>query len=395
MTTPRYLFAEAPRNVYWETTVACRLACQHCRAEAIACRDAAELTTDEGFRLIDSVKELRSLLVLTGGDPLERPDLVTLVEYARSQHVPVAVTPSTTPSLQRSTVERFAELGLTALGVSLDGPDPEIHDSFRGVPGTFQHSLNALAWAKEFGVPVQINTTVTRFTQPHLARLFEVLEKQSPPVRRWSLFLLVPTGRGASLGALNALEVEALFEWAYELSKTAPFHVSTVEAPHYRRYWLERQLAEGVSEQQLLQLGPRMGFGVRDGNGVIFVARNGDVYPAGFLPHPLIGNVRNHPLHELYRTSPALTQLRDMDALTGKCGRCQYRWLCGGSRARAWAFSSDLMGDDPACRYEPGTAVQAPWPGHALDSTLEEAPLVFPHPHGDGRRARPPHSRRE
>jgi len=379
---PKYVFPDAPRNVYWETTIACSLSCQHCRAEAISQRDPDELSTEEGYRLIDDIHELGSLLVLTGGDPLERPDLIDLVTYARKLHVPVAVTPSTTPTLKRETVARLHELGITALGVSLDGPNPEIHDSFRGISGTFVHSQAALAWAREFSVPVQINTTVTQYTRPHLNALYEVLCKNSPPVRRWSLFLLIPTGRGQSLTALNAPEVDALFEWAYSISEKAPFHISTVEAPHYRRYWLERKRAEGITDAELVRLGPRMGFGIRDGNGVIFVARNGDVYPAGFLPNPKLGNVRNTPLYELYRESPELAALRNMDALEGRCGRCQYRWLCGGSRARAWAASGSLHGEDPACSHLPSETVEPIWPGFPVAVPKHDFAKGHGHPVG-------------
>ena len=286
---PKYLLSDAPRNVYWETTIACSLSCQHCRAEAIKQRDPLELTTEEGFRLIEDVHELGSLLVLTGGDPLERPDLVNLVEYARKLHVPVAVTPSTTPTLKRETVQRLHELGITALGVSLDGPTPEVHDTFRGISGTFAHSQAALAWAREFEVPVQINTTVTQFTRPHLEELYEVLCRNSPPVRRWSLFMLIPTGRGHGLAALNASDVDELFGWAYSKTSVAPFHISTVEAPHYRRYWLERKRAEGIDDAELVRLGPRMGFGIRDGNGVVFVARNGRRLPCWIPAQPEVG----------------------------------------------------------------------------------------------------------
>jgi radical SAM protein len=379
---PKYLFPEAPRNVYWETTIACSLACQHCRAQAVSTRDPEELTTEEGCRLIDDIHELGSLLILTGGDPLERPDLIDLVTYARQQHVPVAVTPSTTPTLKRETVARLHDLGITALGVSLDGPTPEVHDSFRGIAGTFVHSQAALAWAREFGVPVQINTTVSQFTRPYLSSLYEVLCKNSPPVRRWSLFMLIPTGRGQSITALGAAELDALFEWAYSISAEAPFHISTVEAPHYRRYWLERKRSEGVSDSALARLGPRMGFGIRDGNGVIFVARNGDVFPAGFLPNPKLGNVRTTPLYKLYRESPDLLALRNMDALEGRCGRCQYRWLCGGSRARAWAVSGNLFGEDTACSHQPSEAIEPIWPGFPVQMPKHESPLGHGHPAG-------------
>ena len=244
------------------------------------------------------------------------------------------------------------------------------------------HSQAALAWAREFGVPVQINTTVTQFTRPHLAALYEVLCKNSPPVRRWSLFLLIPTGRGQSLTALDASEIDALFEWAYSISEAAPFHISTVEAPHYRRYWLERKRAEGVTAPELVRIGPRMGFGIRDGSGVVFVARNGDVYPAGFLPHPKLGNVRVTPLSKLYREAPELLALRNMDALEGRCGRCQYRWLCGGSRARAWAVSGNLRGEDPACSYQPTEAVEPIWPGFPVPVPKHDLATSHGHPTG-------------
>lgn len=357
-----YVYADAPRNVYWETTRACSLACQHCRAHAVPTRDPNELTTEDGFRLIESVARLGSLLVLTGGDPLERPDLVPLIRHARSLHVPVAVTPSTTPSLKRETVAELKALGVAALGVSIDGPNPEVHDGFRGVAGTFGHSMNALRWARECALPVQVNTTVTRATRPHLEALYRVLSENAPPVKRWSLFVLVPTGRGKSLTALGPGELEDLFSWVYDVSADAKFHISLVEAPHYRRHWIERQEANGVPAEALVRRAKHQGFGVRDGNGVVFVARDGDVFPAGFLPYPRLGNVRTTPLDELYRSAPALVELRDMDQLHGKCGRCRYRWLCGGSRARAWASSGDLLGDDPACAYEPPNERDEAWP---------------------------------
>ncbi|MFQ5946822.1 MAG: radical SAM protein, partial [Anaerolineae bacterium] len=309
---PGYVYGSAPRNVYWETTIACDLACKHCRANAIPRRDPLELTTDEGMRLLQDVKEMGSMMILTGGDPMKRPDLFALIAYAREIRLPVSITPSTTPTLTRQAVERFKRLGVTAMGVSLDGPNPEVHDSFRGVPGTFAHSMKALEWARECHLPVQVNTTVTRHTLPHLKALYERLsEEASPPVRRWSLFMLVPVGRGAGLGLPTAREIEDLFEWVYEIAWEGPFRVSTVEAPHYRRYWIQRKLEEGMSRAGIQRLAKSMGFGIRDGNGVIFVSHTGDVYPAGFLPYPRLGNVREEPLYDIYRNSPFLTELRN------------------------------------------------------------------------------------
>lgn len=349
-----YVFAAAPRNVYWETTIACELACQHCRADAIRQRDPLELTTDEGRALMRDVKAMGSMLILTGGDPMQRPDILELIGYGREIGLPVSITPSTTPSLTREHVARFRELGVSAMGVSLDGPSAEVHDAFRGVDGTFANSMLALGWAREFKMPVQVNTTVTTATLPHLPALLTLLrEKASPPVRRWSLFLLVPVGRGERLGIPSADDVEALFAWVYEAGRDAPFHISTVEAPHYRRFWIQRKQAEGMPAAEIARFARRMGFGVRDGNGVIFVSHRGDVHPAGFLPYPRLGNVRERPLPEIYRSAPALRALRDADRFTGRCGACEFRWACGGSRARAFAMTGDVLGSDPLCAYEP------------------------------------------
>ena len=351
---PGFVYRKAPRNVYWEMTIACDLECKHCRAEAIPHRDPLELTTAEGKALMRDVKEMGSMLILTGGDPMKRPDLFDLMAYAREISLPLSITPSTTPTLTHDVVARFKQLGVSAMGVSLDGPTPETHDAFRGVSGTFSRSMNALAWAREFRIPVQVNTTVTANTLPHLAGIFDVLASEhSPPVRRWSLFLLVPVGRGSDLGIPSAQQVEDLFDWVYETAREAPFHVGTVEAPHYRRFWFQRKLAEGSPREELDKVAMRMGFGVRDGNGVIFVSHKGEVYPAGFLPHPLLGNVKEGSLSRIYRESPELALLRDMDRLKGKCGLCEYRWLCGGSRARAFGMTGDPMESDPFCVYEP------------------------------------------
>lgn len=351
---PGYVYRQAPRNVYWETTIACDLACKHCRANAIHERDSLELQSEEAKALMRDIKSMGSMLILTGGDPMKRPDIFDLIGYAREIDLPISITPSTTPTVTRDVVQRFKELGIAAMGISLDGPTAELHDAFRGVDGTFAHSMNALGWAREFHIPVQINTTVTGETLPHLAAMYELLSREAaPPVRRWSLFLLVPVGRGTELGIPDAQEVENLFQWVYDTAKDAPFHVSTVEAPHYRRYWIQRKLAEGMTAEELQRSAMRMGFGVRDGNGVIFISHQGEVYPAGFLPFPLLGNVRERPLSDLYRNSPALSELRNMDRLDGKCGVCEFRWACGGSRARAYSMTGDLMGSDPFCAYEP------------------------------------------
>lgn len=312
-----------------------------------------ELSTDEGKSLIESVGRLGSMLVLTGGDPMKRPDLWELIEHARARHIPIAVTPAITPLLTRDDVVRFKELGVTAMGVSLDGPDPAVHDGFRQVEGTFERSMQALRWAREVELPVQVNTSVTTDTLPHLKAMYRLLSTEAaPPVKRWSLFLLVPVGRGLELGVPSADEVEELFSWVYEVAEDAPFRVGTTEAPHYRRYWIERKRAEGMSLEEIGRRAGRMAFGVRDGNGVVFVSCRGEIYPAGFLPEPLLGNVKEVALDEVYPNAPAL-RVRDPEQYKGRCGRCDYKFACGGSRARAFGMQHDMLADDPLCAYQP------------------------------------------
>ncbi|MBN1656742.1 MAG: TIGR04053 family radical SAM/SPASM domain-containing protein [Deltaproteobacteria bacterium] len=353
-TFPGSVYAQAPQNVYWETTIACDLDCKHCRADANPNRHPLELSFEQGKELMRSVKAMGSLMVLTGGDPMKREDIFDLMSFGREIKLPMAVTPSTTPLLTRDIIAKFRDLNMAAMGVSLDGPSAEVHDSFRKVTGTFARSMLALDAAREFKLPVQVNTSITTETIPHLQALYELLRDQAtPPVRRWSLFLLVPVGRGVELGLPSALQVEQLFGWVYSISAQAPFHVSTVEAPHYRRFFIQRKLEEGIPREQLQKMARKMGFGVRDGNGVIFVSHLGEVYPAGFLPYPLLGNVKDRPISEIYRDSPALQELRDAHRLKGRCGRCEFKWVCGGSRARAYGMLQDPFQEDPLCAFYP------------------------------------------
>ena len=349
---PGLVFGKAPLNVYWEATIACGLACAHCRANAIPERDPEELDTEAARALMRSVAELGSMMVITGGDPLERADLWELVQYGRSLPIPLAITPAVTPKLTREIVFRIKEAGIAAMGLSLDGASAASHDGFRNVEGTFARSLQALEWAGEAGLAVQVNTTITRETAAELPEMFALLQNYARAVKRWSLFLLVPTGRGTELSTPSATEVEELFAWVYETSKVAPFRVGTTEAPHYRRYWIERERAAGRSDEELARQVRPMAMGVRDGNGVVFVSHRGEVYPAGFLPE-LLGNVRETPLETLYRDHPIMRELRDERALHGRCGACEYRLACGGSRARAFAMTGDSRGEDPLCAHVP------------------------------------------
>jgi radical SAM protein len=349
-------YAQTPLNVYWEMTQACALACRHCRAGAIPERHPLELTHDESLGLLRQVAgfgEPRPQLVLTGGDPLLRPDLFAVIDEARALGIDVAVTPAATPLLTRDVLEWFVAHGVTALGLSLDGSTAERHDGIRRVPGCWDRTVQAVRWAGELGLPLQVNTLVSAETADDLPATFALL--RGLPVTRWSLFFLISVGRGRVLEPLSAVEGEALMHWIWDVSRRAPFAVATTEAPSYRRVALERMRADGLAPADILRTPVARGFGIRDGNGIVFVSNTGDICPAGFLPLPA-GNVRTDDLVAVYRDAPLFRNLRAPDRFAGKCGRCEHHGICGGSRARAFAATGDPLGSDPFCPYEPVVA---------------------------------------
>lgn len=357
-------FDERPYIAIWEVTQACDLACVHCRACAQPKRHPLELSTDEGKRLIDQIGAMKvPVFVLTGGDPIKRPDLFELIEYAKQVGVRVSLTPSATPLLTRDTVHRLKQCGLARLAVSLDGSSRETHDAFRGMAGSFDRTMDAIGWANEVGLPVQINTTFSRTNYADFDAIAELIQKKQ--IALWSVFFLVPTGRGKLGQLLTDEEFEDIFAKLYRLSKYANFHIKTTEAQHYRRYALQQQVLERQAKspaaaaakvEDTIGRAPR---GLNDGKGFVFISHTGEVYPSGFLPVSG-GNVRQQQLSDIYRNSPVFKQLRDPDQLQGKCGACEFRHICGGSRARAFAVSGDAMAQEPCCIYVPTHYVPLP-----------------------------------
>jgi radical SAM protein len=353
-------FNERPLIVIWEVTQACDLSCFHCRASAQPCRDTLELSTVEGKRLISEVAEMGSpIFVLTGGDPLKRNDIFELVQYATEIGVRPCLTPSATPLLTRDALFKLKQHGLARLAVSLDGSKPELHDVFRGVRGSWNRTLQAMAWGREAGLPVQINTTVTARNRHDLENIAVVLEQQE--VCLWSIFFLVPTGRGRKEDLITAAEAEEVFATLYKISGRVKFHIKTTEGQHYRRFLLQQHAREVVHAAPGTPVRSRVParIGVNDGKGFIFVSHRGDIFPSGFLPLQT-GNVREAKLADIYRNSPLLQALRDPDCLKGKCFECEYRNVCGGSRARAFAVTGDPFQSDPLCCYEPGVLQPIP-----------------------------------
>jgi AdoMet-dependent heme synthase len=338
-------FDRAPLVLTWEITRACALECVHCRAEACPDRDPRELTTEEAKGVIDRVAAFEPCspyLVFSGGDPLERPDLVELVEYAAGVGVETAVTPASSPLLTRTALERLKTAGTSRIALSLDGATAEAHDGFRGEPGSFATILQAARDAGDLGLPLQINSTVTGDTADDFPAMADLVEELG--VVMWEVFFLVPMGRGALLEPLDAAETEAFLEWLYERQRRASYRVITVEAPQYRRIAHRTERARG-------NRGGRVG-STGDGKGFLFISHLGEVFPSGFLPRSA-GNVRERDIVEIYRESPLFRGLRDPDRIKGKCGSCEYRSTCGGARARAWAVTGDPFEADPFCAYVP------------------------------------------
>jgi len=346
-------FAESPMLVYWEMTQACALACRHCRAEAMPYRHPLELNYDESrdlLRQIIAFGEPLPHLILTGGDPLQRADLFSLIDEATTLGLNVSITPSVTRDLTREMIARLKGHGIQSLGLSLDGSTATRHEAVRGVDGCFAWTIRAIHDAAEFDLPVQINTLVTAETADDLPAIYELLKTLK--VMRWSLFFLIAVGRGRVLQEVSPERGEALMHWIYDLSRSAPFAIKTTEAPSYRRVALNRMRSEGLTPEQIQSTSVYNGFGIRDGHGIMFISHTGDIYPAGFLPLA-VGNVRVNQVVDMYRHAPVFRNLHDPDQFKGKCGRCEYRVICGGSRARAFAHTGDPLESDPFCPYVP------------------------------------------
>lgn len=363
----KFLFADAPRRVYWEVTRACDLACLHCRAEAAPVADPRQLDTAAGLKLLRQLAECtpRPHVILTGGDPLKRADLFELIAAARDLGLAVSVSPSATPLLTVEAIDELVVAGVDAISLSLDGASAETHDAIRGVPGCFERTLRAGQRARAVGLAFQVNTLVSAETLDEIPRIEPLVRAMG--ATRWSMFFLVNVGRGTVLTPISAAQTEELLAWLAERAKLPGLVVTTTEAPHFRRVALahrERSAANspppsstgtgGHTDQNGRARPPPNGHGagMRDGNGVMFIAHDGEVSPSGFLPLSA-GNVRMENPIRIYRDSPLFVGLRDVDSFHGRCGRCEYRNVCGGSRARAFVASGDPFGEDPLCIYEP------------------------------------------
>jgi radical SAM protein len=382
-------YDETPFLAIWEITQSCDLACKHCRAAAQPMAHPDELTNAQAKDLIDQIAAMHiPIFVFTGGDPMKRADVYELIEYASKKGVQVAVTPSATPLLTREAIFKMKEAGVVRLGISLDGSTPEIHDNFRSLSGAWARTIQAIEWAGEAGLPIQVHTTISRHNAhdlDNLCNLFETLN-----IVMWNVFFLVPVGRGQLDDLLSGEEFEHVFGKIYELSQRATFQVKTTEAMHYRRYLIQNKLEEkkmghgsghpgGHPGAVAYEPGAptantherNMGWATRrvnDGKGFMFISHTGNVYPSGFLPIHA-GSIKQTPLADIYREAPIFKALRDTSKLEGKCGACEFKEICGGSRARAYAVTGDPLAPEPCCIYQP----------RHWDAELEQEAEAFHH----------------
>ncbi len=347
-------FNNAPMLVFYEVTRACDLVCLHCRACAQSMPDPNELSSAQSRQLIDQLADFPKppMLILTGGDPLKRDDLFELVEHAIGRSLEVSVTPSATPLVTAVALKRLKDSGISRLGISLDGADAATHDRVRGVAGSFDRTRRIIEDANELGIAVQVNTTISPGNLEQIGRMADLLAEHR--IVLWSVFFLVPVGRAAESSRLTGLEYESAFEQLWQQSQRGRFGIKTTEAPHYRRYVLQQRKQQNKSAPQrpTTTMGRRAPLGVNDGKGVMFVSHSGSIYPSGFMPIEC-GKFPADNIVSVYQTSELFQGLRDADRLQGKCGECQYREICGGSRSRSFATTGDPYASEPDCIYEP------------------------------------------
>ncbi len=336
---------ERPLVLIWEVTQACELACEHCRADAKLGRHPDELTTAEGKEVLDAAARFdeNQLVVLSGGDPCKRPDLRDLVAYGDDLGLSMSLTPSGTSSLTDDVIADLSDAGLRRMALSIDGGDATSHDAFRGEAGSFEETIRAAKNAREANLPLQVNTTVCAQTVEELPAIRERVRDIGAVL--WSVFFLVPVGRGQLLDPISPRRADRVMAWLAEVADEEPFGVKTTEAPQFRRVKLQQRDAGSDA-------GLERRSGIVAGDGFAFVSHTGEIYPSGFLPKSA-GNVREDDLVDVYRESQLFTELRDRDALSGTCGECEFRQVCGGSRSRAFAHTGDPLASDPLCPYDP------------------------------------------
>ena len=340
------------RLVAWEVTRTCNLACVHCRAAALDRQYENELTTDECFKLLDEIATFASpIIILTGGEPLLRPDIFEIAAYGNQKGFRMTMAVNGT-LLSPENARRLQEVGIQRISISLDGASATSHDAFRQVAGAFQGALRGVQYAREAGLDFQINTTVTRQNLQELPAIHALTISLGAVAHH--IFLLVPMGRGKDLAeqGISAEQYEETLHWFYEQRDLAPLQLKATCAPHYYRILRQRAHAEKRAVDIKTFGLDAMTRGCLGGVGFTFVSHIGQVQPCGYLELNC-GNVREKPFREIWETSDIFKNLRDFRKYEGKCGRCEYTRVCGGCRARAYESTGNYLAPEPLCQYQP------------------------------------------
>jgi len=343
------------RIVFWELTARCNLKCIHCRAEATPIGSKEELSSSEAFEFIDNLSSLATpLLILTGGEPLYRQDIYDIAAYAAKKGLPVALATNGT-LVDRSTAAKIQSSGIRRVGISLDGARAATHDNFRGVEGSFARAIAGFQNLKELGVSVQFNTTIARHNQSEVEQLLDMVRGLKAAALH--LFMLVPVGCGVKIAGdqmLSPGEYERVLSWLYRSAQRfRDIELKATCAPHYFRILKQHSPKKGIPGST-----PKTGRmsaltkGCLAGSAVCFVSRIGEVQPCGYLP-TVVGNIREQSIGDIWEDSSIFKELRDPNRLKGKCGRCEYKLICGGCRARAYFQTGDYLEEEPFCSYQP------------------------------------------
>ncbi len=354
----RLLQGERPTVIAWESTRACNLVCRHCRASAQESADPDELTTAEVMQLVDQIAAFaRPIFIISGGEPLMRPDVFDIAAHATERGLRVAMSPNGT-LITPQRVRQMKAAGIRRVSVSLDGSCAERHDAIRGVPGAFDQAVRGMAYCREGEMPFQVNTTVMRQNVDDLKATHEFVI--SLGVAAWHVFMLVPTGRGRVDDEISPQAYEDILNWVYETAQVSSIPIRVTCGPQFMRLVLTRKKEKGSPPNLVGGQRPgghpgldHMSRGCLAGVGYCFVNYRGEVYPCGYLP-VLAGDVRQQDFQAIYQESPVFRSLRDLDQLEGKCGMCPFVLRCGGCRARAYGITGNYLAEEPYCVYEPG-----------------------------------------
>lgn len=340
-----------PMQVTWEMTRACSWRGTGTRPARSSRRESNQFSTAEAFHLIEEVAGMHvPLLALTGGDPLTRPDLFPIIEFAAHHSVRTTLTLLPTPLLDAAVISELKACGLMRVGFWLHGSTPSLNDSYWGISGLQRRTLEIIGACHEVQMPVQVNTIVSRRNFHDLDSMVELLTRLD--VALWNVFFFVPPSREEAGEMLSATEHEDVFAKLYAAAKRVHFQIKTTEGPQYQRYLLQQRARESrgrLTETDVLKNAAKGG---NDSKGGAFISYKGEVYPSRYLPLSG-GDVTRESLADVYCGSPLFVSLREPSRLKGKCGRCPVRNLCGGSRARAYAMTGDLFAPDPCCAFEP------------------------------------------